>query len=91
MALAGFARSPLSVPPAGGFVPDKETAVRVAEAVLIPIYGKAIIESERPFSAKLNGNVWEVTGHLSPELTGGVAEAWINKSDGKILRVIHGK
>jgi hypothetical protein len=39
--------------PAGGFVPNADTAVKIAEAVLVPVYGKDRIESERPFTAKL--------------------------------------
>ncbi len=76
---------------ASGFVPDEATAVRVAEAILIPIYGQTKIESERPFTAKLNGNVWTVTGHLPPGVDGGVAEVRIDKRDGRILRVTHAK
>jgi len=86
----GGKRTPGYVP-ASGFVPDEATAVRVAEAVLIPIYGQTKVESERPFSAKLTGGVWTVTGHLPPGKDGGVAEAQIDKRDGRILRVIHGK
>jgi len=49
------------------------------------------VEYERPFSAKLTGNVWRVTGHLPSDVDGGVAEAWIDKRDGRVLRVTHGK
>ena len=41
-----------SYKPKDGFVPDKETAMRIAEAVWIPIYGKDKIESEKPFEAQ---------------------------------------
>jgi hypothetical protein len=34
-------------------VPDSETAVRIAEPALIPVYGKKHFESERPFMAEL--------------------------------------
>lgn len=78
------------VPPSG-FVPDEATAVRVAEAVLIPIYSQTKVESERPFTAKLTGNVWTVTGHLPPGVDGGVGEVRIDKRNGRILRVTHGK
>ena len=79
------------VKPDSGFVPDQATAARVAEAILIPIYGQEQIESERPFSAQLNGNTWQVKGHLAPGVDGGVAEVWLDKRDGRILRVTHGK
>ena len=41
--------------PAGGYVPDALTAVKIAEAVLVPVYGEQKIASERPFKAKLDG------------------------------------
>jgi hypothetical protein len=77
--------------PREGYVPDATTAIRVAEAVLSPIYGQAQIESERPFSATLTGRTWKVQGHLPEEMFGGVAEVWIDKLDCRILRVTHGK
>jgi hypothetical protein len=77
--------------PPGGYVPDAETAIRIAEAVWIPIYGRDKIEGERPFTAKLWRNVWTVTGSLPDGMLGGTAEIDIRKSDGTILRVIHGK
>jgi NTF2 fold immunity protein len=80
-----------SVKPNTGFIPDQATATRVAEAILTPIYGQEQVESERPFSAQLNGNTWKVEGHLAPGVDGGVAEVWIDKRDGRILRVSHGK
>jgi hypothetical protein len=82
---------PKTVKPQAGFIPDQATATRVAEAILAPIYSREQVESERPFSAQLNGNTWKVEGHLAPGVDGGVAEVWIDKRDGRILRVSHGK
>jgi hypothetical protein len=84
MALAAYAKGEHCVP-------DEATAVRDAEAALIPIYGRKHIESEWPFTAKLTGNVWKVSGYLPPNMDGGVAEIWIDKRNGLILRYIHGK
>jgi hypothetical protein len=50
--------------PAGGYVPDATTAVRIAEAVLMPIYGAKQIGYEKPFDATLDGDVWTVNGTL---------------------------
>lgn len=80
-----------SVKPDAGFIPNQVTATRVAEAILIPIYGEQQIESERPFSAQLDGSTWKVEGHLAPGVDGGVAEVWLDKRDGRILHVSHGK
>lgn len=76
--------------PKNGFVPDEATAVRVAEAVLTPIYGETQIASERPFSAQLKGDVWIVSGHL-PNAFGGVAEIRISKRTCQVISVSHGK
>jgi hypothetical protein len=91
VALVAFGGTEHSYQPAAGFVPDKSTAIRIGEAVLIPIYTQAEVESQRPFSAELTGNVWHVTGYLPAGIDGGVAEVWISKRDGRILRVTHGK
>jgi hypothetical protein len=83
--------------PKSGYVPDSRTAVQVAEAVLIPVYGEKQIESERPFTATLKNGVWTVTGTFRcPEGTpascaGGVAEVRISKDDARILYMLHGK
>ena len=86
--------------PKHGFVPDSITAVKIAEAVLIPVYWKEQIESERPFKAVLENGVWTVDGTLHcPDGKGGVttmcvgetAEVKMSKTDGRILRVIHYK
>lgn len=81
-----------SYSPPNGVVPDEKTAIRIAEAVWIPIYGEKVLE-ERPFVAKLiDGNKWYVYGTLPKKYNvGGVAEIEISKSDGKILRISHGK
>lgn len=76
--------------PEEGYVPDAETAITVAVAVWVPIYGKEQIESEKPYSASLKDGIWYVIGSL-PEGPGGVAEAEIAKENGCILRISHGE
>jgi len=79
------------VPP-NGFVPDSGTAVRVAVAVWIPIYGASQIRSEQPYVATLKDGVWTVTSTLPRQYNlGGVAMARISKRDGRILFVLHGR
>jgi len=77
--------------PPRGYVPDERTAIAIAEAVLVPIYGAGQVTQERPFHAVLRGKVWEVAGSLPPGWDGGVALVQINKDDGRILSVTHGK
>lgn len=50
--------------PPKGYVPDETTAVRIAEAVLSPIYGEEQIKNERPFKGRLVEGVWIVSGTL---------------------------
>jgi hypothetical protein len=88
--------APHSYVPPDGFVPDSATAVRIAEAIWLPIYGKNVIDDEHPFRAVLKDGVWTVTGTLSPPppglaRLGGVALAEISQKDGRILRVSHGR
>ena len=83
--------------PGAGYVPDAVTAVKIAEAVLIPVYGEQKIASERPFKAKLDGDVWTVDGTLYcadgkiDMCPGGTARVKLSKNDGRILSVIHYK
>ena len=89
-----------SYAPKEGFVPDAKTAVKIAEAVLIPVYGEKQIESERPFKAMLGNGVWTVDGTLhcpdgkggmTTMCVGGAAEVELSKTDGRILKMIHYK
>jgi hypothetical protein len=80
-----------AVIPVDGFVPDKATAMKIAEAVWVPIYGQKVINSEKPFKAQLKDGVWMVEGTLPTGDEGGVALAEIAKSDGRIIRVTHGQ
>lgn len=77
--------------PKDGFVPDSQTAIAIAVAVLTPIYGEDEINGKRPFSATLKNGKWIVTGSLAKNLVGGVPEVQLSKSSGKILKVSSGK
>ena len=76
--------------PSQGYVPNETTAIKIAEAVWLPIYGKSIY-SKIPFIAKLNGTVWVVEGSLPLHMRGGVPVIEIVRKTGEILRVSHGK
>ena len=77
--------------PKDGFVPDKATALSIAVAVLMPIYGKNTISAEQPLVPTLKDGIWTVSGSQPPGRAGGVAEIKIDKASGKILKVGHGK
>ena len=70
-------------------VPDSETAIRIAEKALIPVYGKKKIESERPFNATLKGDVWTVAGTCEGDC--GFALVRISRKSGRVLYMEHTK
>jgi hypothetical protein len=84
---------PPSYRPPSGYVSDAATAIRIAVAVWVPIYGEEQINAEKPYVATLTGDVWTVVGtfNCKGHCVGGVASAEISKQDGTILRVIHGQ
>ena len=72
-----------------GMVPDKETAIKIAESIWYPIFGSQIY-NEQPFEAVLEGDsVWFVHGNLPQGWLGGCAEIRIRKKDASITYVIH--
>lgn len=65
------------------YVPNKETAIRIAEAIWLPIYGDGIYE-KKPFVARLiNAHVWVVEGTLDKDKVGGVPYIEIQKRTAK--------
>ena len=85
------ASSATVVQPKKGYVPDEQTAISIAVAVWIPIYGRTQIENEKPYTAKLSKGVWTVQGTLPEGYVGGTAVAEISQEDGRILKIIHYK
>ncbi|NJK92684.1 MAG: hypothetical protein HC904_13185 [Blastochloris sp.] len=71
-------------------VPDEATAVAIAKAVCLPIYGESSISRQLPLKAKLINELWIVRGTLGKEFVGGVIIVEISKKDGKIYSVSHG-
>jgi len=79
-----------TVAPEHGYVPDEKTAIKIAEAIWLPIYGEGIYK-KKPFVAKLQGEIWVIQGSLPSHMLGGVPTAEISKKTGEILRVSHDK
>jgi hypothetical protein len=82
--------------PKEGFVPTADVATQIAEAVLVPVYGKDVVSSERPFHATLKGDVWIVTGTVPCQgapsgavCPGGNAEVRLSKKTGRIIYMMH--
>jgi hypothetical protein len=78
-----------SIRPKQGFVPDETTALKIAEAVLLPVYGEKQIATERPLNATLTGDVWTVHGTIPITSMGGTAIVKISKRTGAILFMHH--
>lgn len=82
--------------PEGGYVSNADIAVKIAEVIWLPIYGKGIYD-EKPYAVSLvNDSIWVVKGSFPMRrngnlVMGGTAYIEIQKKDGKILKVIHEK
>lgn len=84
-----------SKPEIDGYVPDSLTAIGIAKAVWLPVYGTRV-RNHDPFYASLIGDtVWRVSGSKFSSLIdwelSGFPFADIRKSDGKIIRTGHTK
>src|ERR1035438_8931531 len=86
---------PAQSPRANGRVPDEQTAVKIAEAALIHVYGKKQIESEQPLKGQLTDGVWTIAGTLhcsdgkggsTTLCEGGGATVKISSLNGRVLR-----
>ncbi len=68
-------------------VPDEKTAIEVATVILKRIYGDQAIESQKPFSAKLDRGVWVIQGYFPADgkSVGGSSYIGIRQKDGKVV------
>ena len=71
------------------YIPDQETAIKVAEIILKANYGNSI-QDQMPFRVQENDKSWIIDGNLGDQL-GGEAHIEIAKYDCKILKMTHGK
>jgi hypothetical protein len=77
-------RSPKGLP-LEGCVPDEDTAIRIAEAVLLPIHGSEAVEAQRPFQAILSEPGWFVKGSAPDDQKTMPLVALIRKDNGSIV------
>jgi hypothetical protein len=74
----------------GGLVPDKETAIRIAEAIFFPIYGEKTIRAQRPYKVRLKDGKWTIDGAPPPRgMTGGSFHIVILQHDARVLEIYH--
>ncbi|APV48898.1 hypothetical protein BWI17_03890 [Betaproteobacteria bacterium GR16-43] len=74
-----------------GVVPDENAAIAIALAAWVPLYGRDQVEKQKPFRASLHRGVWTVQGTLPSDSARGVAIAEIDKRNGNVIWVSHGK
>jgi len=71
----------------GGVVADKETAIRIAEAILFPVYGESAIRGQRPYQVALKDGQWTVDGTERPGFVGGRFHIIIVQLDARIVEI----
>jgi hypothetical protein len=83
-----------------GVVPDESTAISIAKAIAIPVYGANKIDREEPLKAKLDSGIWHISGTLhcgiwlswyKSTCADGTIEVDLTASDGRVLKLIHEK
>lgn len=72
-------------------IPDKKTAINVAEQILFNIYGKSQIEGEKPYKVQLVDGYWVLNGTLKPNYVGGTFLIVFSAKDGRVIVLTHGK
>src|SRR3954466_7747619 len=54
--------------PKEGYVPDKETAIKIAEVILFRLYGEEDTKSQKPYGVIQDENIWWVCGTVHQEM-----------------------
>lgn len=86
-AVSGNDRYPL---PKEGLVPDKETAIKIAEVVLFRLYGEDSIKLQRPYVVKEDDYIWWISGTLPKDHFGSAFNIGISKHTAAILSLTLG-
>ena len=75
--------------PKEGLVPDKETAIKIAEVVLFRLYGEEAIISQRPYKVRQEDDIWWISGTIKENEFGSVFNIAISKQSGAVLHLKH--
>jgi hypothetical protein len=75
--------------PKDGVIPNAETATKVGEAVLIPVFGQAHVDREKPLRADPENDYWIVYGTLKPNTRGGTVMVKLKRRTGEVVRIWH--
>jgi hypothetical protein len=70
---------------------SKETAIKIAEAVLFRLYGEDAIKGQRPYVVKEDDYIWWISGTLPKDTFGQVFNIGISRHTAAILRLTVGE
>jgi hypothetical protein len=71
--------------PKEGLVPDKGTAIKIAEVILFRLYGQENITSQKPYVVTQDENIWWVCGTLKEGMLGSSFKIAISQQTAAIL------
>lgn len=71
-------------------IPDKETAIKIAEKILFKVYGKENIEEQKPYEIYLIDGYWIMFGTLHYGV-GGTFLIVMDSKNGEVINIGHGK
>ena len=77
--------------PAANAIDNERVAAAIGYAVLAAAYGAREIDAQLPLSVTSQGEAWIVIGQRPVDTLGGVAHIEIARSDGRVLRMTHGR
>jgi hypothetical protein len=72
-------------------IDSEEIAIQIAEVILFHNYGEQMIIDEKPYKIKSVEDVWYINGTLKKGWVGGVFELMIQKKNGQVTLMTHGK
>lgn len=73
-----------------GLVSDQKTAIAIAEAVLLHMYGEKAIREQRPYVVKHVRDKWIINGAPPTRgFAGGSFHVVISQRDGRVLEITH--
>jgi hypothetical protein len=67
---------------------DQETAIRIAEIILVKAYGKEVLK-QRPWNVTKTGKVFRIVGTI--KAPGGAAKIEISQTNAEVISIIHEK
>jgi hypothetical protein len=91
MRRTGVGAPDISSPTSREILPNRETAARIAEVLLVRVYGRRQIDRQLPLDMAPEAQGWVATGRLKPTQVGGVAVVELARSDGRVVRMTHGR